>query len=256
MSNNALYVYGIVKSEIDLNWQEKGIAGKKVYSIHEGNFNALVHDCDSKAYSSENPEEIKEMILSHNKILDKAIEDFFGVLPLSFNTIIKEETDSAYVNLKKWLYDNQEKLERIWNKIKGKKEYGLRIYFEKKKLLHEASGHNEVKQIETNSKGKGPGLNYLLQGKAKAKTQEIFQESVNKQKLEFVDGIREITPYVVNNPSRISLEEEKDLLISLSVLIEEKEVYTITEFLEKKAEDFPFQIAGPFAPYSFVGTGE
>ncbi len=252
MSNDALYVYGIVKFGMDLDWQEEGIKGQNVYMISEGNFSALVHDGEDKAYALENPEEIKEMILSHNKILDRAMEDFLGVLPLSFNTIIRKGTDSAHANLKKWLHDDQERLEGIWNKIERKKEYGLRVYYEKEKLLLEASTHKEVKTIEKNLEGKSEGLSYLLQGKAKSKTQEIFQEKVNQLKLEFFECIKKITEDVVNNPSRISLEEEKDLLVSLSVLIEEKEINEIKELLERKAGDFPFQVAGPFAPYSFV----
>ena len=38
----------------------------------------------------------------------------------------------------------------------------------------------------------------------------------------------------------------------MPVLIEEEEINKIKEFLEKKEGNFPFQIAGPFAPYSFV----
>lgn len=255
MSNDALYVYGVVRFSLDLDWQEDGINGQKVYLISEGNASALVHDGEEKAYASENPEEIKGMIISHNKILDRAMEDFGGVLPFSFNTIIRKGTDSAQVNLKKWLHDDWERLEMIWNKIKGKKEYGLRVYYEKERLLQEVFADKEVKQIERSLEGKGEGLSYLLQAKAKSKTQEVFQERVTQLKQDFFEGITKITKDVVSNHSRIFLEEEKDLLLSVSVLLEEKEINKIEEFLEKKAADFPFQIAGPFVPYSFVENG-
>jgi len=220
--------------------------------VGEGNFSALVHDCEEEPYTAEDPNKIKEMIVTHNRILDRTMEDFGGVIPLSFNTIIKKGTNSARFNLIKWLNDDQKRLERIWNEVKGKKEYGIRIYYEKDKLIQEASEHKEVKKIEKNIEGKGQGLSYLLQGKAKSQIQEIFQEKVNKLKQEFYEGVKGITKDLIINPSRISLEEEKDLLLSLSVLIEEKQVSEIKEFLEKKAEDFSFQLAGPFAPYSFV----
>ena len=256
MSNDALYVYGVVRFSLDLDWLEEGINGQKVYLISEGNAGALVHDCEEKAYASENPEEIKGMIISHNQILDRAMKDFEGVIPFSFNTIIRKGTNSAQVNLKKWLHDDRERLEMIWDKIKGKKEYGLRIYYEKDKLREEAASHEEVKKIEKNIEGKGQGLSYLLQGKVRSKAQEIFQERVNTLKQESLDGIKMVTSEVVNNPSRVFLEGEKEVLLSISVLIEEKEINKIEEFLEKKAGDFPFQIAGPFAPYSFVENGK
>lgn len=255
MSNDALYVYGIVKFGTNLTWQETGIAEKSVYTISDGNFSALVHDCEEKPYPSNDPNPIKAMIITHNKILNKAMNEFGGVIPLSFNTIIKKEPDSARVNLKIWLNNNQEKLERIWNKINGKKEYGLRIYYEKEKLVQEASAHKEVKKIEKDIKGKGIGLSYLLQGKAKTKTQEVFQEKVNKLKHEFYEEIKKVTEELVTNPSRISLEDENDLLLSLSILIEEKQLAKIKEFWEKRAGDFSFNLAGPFAPYSFVENG-
>lgn len=255
MPNNAFYVYGIVKFGSDLTWQETGIAKEKVYMVSEGNFGALVHDCEEKLYPTNNPNQIKEMIITHNKILNRAMEDFGGVIPLSFNTIIKKGPDSARVNLKTWLNNDQEKLERIWNKINGKKEYGIRIYYEKDKLVQEASAHKEVELIDRISETKGPGLSYLLQGKAKAKIQDIFHEKVNKLKKEFYEEIRKITVEAVVNPSQISLEEEKEVLLKLSVLIEEKQVDELKEFLEKRAEGFPYHLAGPFAPYSFVESG-
>ncbi len=255
MSNDAFYVYGIVKFGGDLTWQEIGITEKNVYMLSEGNFSALVHDCEEKPYPTSDPNQIKEMILTHNKILNQAMEDFGGVIPLSFNTIIKKGLDSAHVNLKTWLNNDQEKLERIWNKIKGKREYGLRIYYEKDKLVQEASAHKEIERIDRISETKGPGLSYLLQSKAKAKIQEVFHEKVNKLKQEFYKEIKKITEELIINPSQISLEEEKEVLLKLSVLIEEKQVDKIKEFLEDGAEDFPYHLTGPFAPYSFVESG-
>lgn len=252
MPVRALYVYGVVRFGYDLDWQGKGIAEKEVYIINEGGFAAVVHDGEEKLYPSEDTLQIKEMILAHNRVLDGVMEEFGGVIPLPFNTIIKNGTNSARVNLKKWLSDDQEKLEMIWSKIKGKKEYGVRIYYEKEKLLQEASEHRDIKNMEISSAGKGIGLSYLLQGQAKAKTQEIFQEKVNTLKQEFYERIKNLAEDSALNHSSISLLEEKELLLSLSILIEEKQVDKVKEFLGEKEGDFPFHLSGPFAPYSFV----
>ena len=255
MSNNAFYVYGIVKFGVDLDLNEEGLTGKEVYLISRGKFSALVHNCIDKLYTDESPEKIKELIVSHNKILDKAMADFDGVIPLSFNTIIKKGKSSARFNLKKWLSDDEERLEKIWDKIKGKKEYGIRIYYDKDKLLEETSADREIKKIEKNIEGKSQGLSYLLQGKAKSKKQELFQNKVNGLKTEFYEKIKKVAEEIAINPSRISLEDEKDLLLGLSVLVEEKKVAQIKEFLEEKG-GFSFHLAGPFAPYSFVQNGK
>ncbi len=252
MSNESLYVYGIVKSGFNLDWKEQGIEKENVYSISEGKFSALVHNCEQKAYVSQDIEKIKELIIAHNMILDRAMEDFDGVIPLSFNTIIKKNENPAYYNLKKWLNDDQGRLERIWNKVKCKKEYGLRIYFEKNKLIEGVSNSKEIKKIEKIQEEKGQGLRYLLQTKAKAKIDEIVQERINQLKQKFCNEVKEIAEVKVNI-SRIGIKEEKDLLLGLSILTNKEQIGKIKEYLEKKEnQSFSFQLVGPFAPYSFV----
>ena len=167
MPNNAFYVYGIVKFGVDMDLYGEGLKGKEVYLISGEKFSALVHECKEKVYTDENPEEIKELIVAHNKILDQAMKDFEGVIPLSFNTIIKKGKSSARFNLKKWLEDDQERLEQVWDKVKGKKEYGIRVYYDKERGLREVSVTAEIKELEKGAEGETPGLRYLLQGKAK-----------------------------------------------------------------------------------------
>jgi len=256
MSDNALYVYGIVKFGFDLEWKESGLNEENVYMISKGKFSALVHDCEEKPYISKDPNEIKKLILAHNRILDRAMEDFGGVIPLHFNTIIKKEENSPQDNLKKWLNDDKERLEKIWNKIKGKKEYGLRIYYEKDKLTKEASDDIEIKKLKEKQQGKSRGLSYLLQEKVKSKINEIVQNKINQFKQKFFDYIKRVTDNIKVNTSKIFIKEKKDLLLSLSILADKQQTNKIKRILEKKvSKDFSFQLAGPFAPYSFVENG-
>nr|MBA4405214.1 hypothetical protein [Nanoarchaeum sp.] len=249
MPSNALYVYGIVKSR-PTEWRELGVNEENVYAINEGEFNALVHNCEEKPYISEDPNKIKELIIAHNKILDKAMKDFNGVIPLSFNTIIKKGENSPEHNLKKWLDDNKERLGKTWNKIKAKREYGIRIYYEKDKLVQEISSNTEIKELEESQQGKSQGLSYLLQGKLKSKINEILQNRINQFKQKFFNDIKKITNIKVNTSS-IFIDEEKDLLLSLSVLADKQQIDKVKGILEAD-KDFSFQLAGPFAPYSFV----
>lgn len=252
MSNNALYVYGIVKSGLNLKYIGKGLYGVNVYTIGEGKFSALVHDCEEKPYNSEDPNKIKELIISHNNILNIGIEDFGGVIPLHFNTIIKNSDNSSRHNLKKWLNADKERLEKIWDKVKGKKEYGIRIYYNKDKLRQKVCDSKEIKEAEVSLEGKGKGLSYLLQEKAKSKINELVQNRINKLKQRFYNNIKKITEDTNLNNSRIFINEEKDLLLSLSVLTDKQQTDKIIKILDKKRNYFSFQLAGPFAPYSFV----
>ena len=248
MPEDALYVYGIVKAENKSEWKEKGINGVAVYTINEEGFSAIGHNCEEKPYLSKEPEEIKELIISHNNILNKAMEHFGGVIPFSFNTIIKKgDVDSKY-NLKAWLNNDNALLETVWDKVKGKTEYGIRVYYEKEKLIGDVPQQKEVKKIK-----KGAGLSYLLASKAKAKSNELAQNKIHEFKQIFFDEIKKLADDIKINVSKISIKKDKDLLLNLSVLIEPARIGGINEFLEgKKNDGFSFQLAGPFPPYSFA----
>src|SRR3989338_4160943 len=253
MADDALYVYGIIKFGFDFDWKENGINGENVYAVNQGDFSALVHDCEEKAYSSEDPSKIKELIISHNNILDKAMEVFNGVIPLHFNTIIKKTEASPKANLKKWLENEKERLERVWNKVRGKKEYGIRIYYDKDNLVQEISADEGIKESEENMEGKSTGLKYLLQAKVKSRIDEIIHNRINNFKQKFYADIKAISEDAMLSNSRISIDEEKDILLNLSILTGKQQFDKIIRTLERKeGKVFSFQIAGPFAPYSFV----
>lgn len=255
MQDNALYVYGIVKFEFDLGLRSKGINGKGVYLMEGGKFSALVHDCEGKPYTSEDPNKIKELIIAHNKVLDIAMRNYGGAIPLHFNTIIKKGKISAQYNLKKWLEDDEDRLEKIWDKVKGKREYGIRVYYDRDKLIHESRKGLEVREMNI-LKGKGQGLTYLLRGKIKSEVNEILQKKINKFKQHFYKDIKKIIDDIVVNVSRIAIDEEKDLLLSVSILINEEQIDDVKEVLRRKEEEgLLSNLSGSFAPYSFVEDG-
>ena len=253
MSNNALYIYGIIRT--NKNWKEQGIKESNVFFINEGNFSAIVHECEEKPYNSTNPVEVKDLILAHNRILDKAMENFDAVIPLSFNTIIKtSEEKTAEENLRNWLKGNEENLLKIWDKIIGKKEYGIRIYYEKEKLLKKIKEIHEIKQLQQKSQVESEGVAYLLKGKIKDEIDKIAQEQIFEYRLNFYNNIKGLVSNVTINQSKILLDEEKDLLVSISILVNKEQIQKVNSYLVNK--NFYFNVAGPFAPYSFVNSQE
>jgi len=253
MSNNALYIYGIIKTS--KNWKEHGIKGNNVFLINGRDFSAIAHRCEEKPYISNNPIEVKDLILAHNNILDKAMKNFDAVIPLSFNTIIKtSEEKTAEENLRIWLKDNKENLLKIWDKIIGKNEYGIRIYYEKKKLLEKIKELYEIKQLQQKSQIESEGVAYLLKGKIKDEINKKAQEQIFEYKQNFYNNIKELVSDITINRSKILLDEEKNLLVSISILVDKKQIQKVNSYLVNS--NFYFNIAGPFAPYSFINPQE
>ena len=248
---NTLYVYGIVKNGPNFKYNGLGLNEECVYTLKQGEFSALVHDCEEKPYISKDPARVKELIIAHNNVLSKAMKSFKGVMPLPFNTIIKGGEKSAEDNLRGWLNDNKERLSGVWDKINNKREYGIRIFYDKSRLMQESSGNAEIKRIEKSQEGKGEGLSYLLKSKASYQISEIANRTINQFKQKFYDDLKSLTEDVRVTISRISLDEEKDLLLNLSILVDETRTDEIRKILEKN-KGFSFELVGPFAPYSFV----
>jgi len=253
MSNNALYLYGIIISH-NKNWKEHGIKRNNIFLINEGKFSAIVHKCDEKPYNSADPVEVRDLILAHNNVLDKAMKDFGAVIPLSFNTIIKTSEKTAEENLRNWLKDNEEDLIKKWNKINGKKEYGIRIYYEKEKLLKKIKELHEIKQLQQKTQIESVGVAYLLKGKIKGKMNEIAQEQIFEYKQNFYNNIKGLVSDIVINQSKILLDEEKDLLLSISILVNKEQIQKVNSYLVNS--NFYFNVTEPFVPYSFVNHQE
>lgn len=256
MLGDALYVYGIIKCEASLGWKGTGIDRKDVYTISEEGFSALVHDCEEKPFSSDDTDKIKSWVIAHDEVLNKAMKEFDGVIPFSFNTIVKKTDRTAEYNLKAWISNDNEILERAWDKVKGKREYGIRIYYEKSVLVQKASAGEEIKKMEESQQGKSEGLKYLLKGRIKSKIGETVQNDINQLKQEFYNVLKGLTEDLKINTPKISINEEKDLLLSMSVLANKQQIKKIKDVLKEKAgKSFIFQLSGPFAPYSFVENG-
>lgn len=249
----ALYVYGIVKADGKPGMKWKGIKGNDVFAVSEGAFSALAHECEESALSSENPNEVQEMLIAHNACLEAAMTTHGGVIPLQFNTIIKAGEGSSLENLREWLRSESDALEKKWGKVHGLKEYGLRIHYDKKKVVEEVSASQEFQETDSDSHAGGTGLNYLFQAKAQTKISERVQKRIRYFRQTFQDILRARAQDVIANRSRVSLDQEKELLCSFSFLADEKELLLIKQSVEQNAaESFSIRFAGPFPPYSFV----
>ncbi len=248
-SNNALYVYGIVIGENRPDWSSIGIDDNQVFLSNMGEIKALVHRCNTRPYNSESPEKVKEMVLSHNAVLENAGEMFNGILPFSFNTIIHEkENKSAEENLKDWMGKEEKKLKQIWKKIEGMKEYGLKFFYEPEKLIPEPE-----EQKSDNLNGKGDGIRYLLKAKEAYQRKDNLIRKVEEKRQEILNIIQtQIKDVKICQPRIKLLEEKKDLLLSVSVLCNEQQFDDVKKIFERSLDSEDYVYTKSFPPYSFM----
>lgn len=244
----SLYVYGVIEAEEKPKWTGTGINNEQVFIISEGKMGALVHRCKAEPYIPKYAKEAQELVIAHNNVLEKAAKGFGGVLPFSFDTIIQEkEGRSAEENLKNWLKEEAKRIEQSWERIRGMNEYGIRIFYDRKRWVEGIRLQNK------NISKKGDGINYLLKRKQDYEAKDMVINKIKERRQEIFDKIKAKVKEAKIVESDIKLMEEKrDALMNISLLATEQQFKEVEQFLQENISKEDYRCAGPFPPYSFV----
>lgn len=251
----ALYLYCVGDSAIEVSLGNIGIEQNMVYSILYRDISAVVHKCLPEPYQSNEEETVKEWILAHQRVVDVAWKKFGTVLPSGFDTIIKgNETVSAEENLKKWLEENYEKLKDNLERVEGKAEVGVQIFLDRKVVAHAIlETSEEIKGLNKEMKEKSPGMAYFY----KQKIQRVLKRELEGKADEyFRDFYGRITKYT--NDVRVEktkkTESDEQMIMNLSLLIQKDKIKLLGEELViiKEVKGVEARFTGPWPPYSFV----
>jgi uncharacterized protein YajQ (UPF0234 family) len=252
------YLYCVADSGERADLGKLGLDGKEVYTIPCVDLCAVVHNCPSEPYKSEDNEKVKRWVMAHEKVVEVAWERFGTILPVSFDTIIKGEKDRGVEeNVKNWLKEDYAHLKQKMDKMRGKAEYGVQIFWDPKFIADEiAKTNEEIKNLNHEIKSKSKGMAYMLKQKLEnllkkemeKKADSCFKEMYTKIKM-CVDETK------VEKTKRI--DDKSQMLMNLSCLLDKEKYKELGEELEEinKQEGFTVHFTGPWPPYSFVALG-
>jgi len=251
----ARYLYCIVDGSKKISFGNIGIESNEVYTIPYKDLCAVTHDCSPEPYKSEDEEKVKSWLTTHEKVVEAAWGRFGTVLPLGFDTIIKDEQKSdPEENMKKWLKDDYENLKQKLSKLKGKAEFGVQIFWDIK-IISEGliETNREIKKLNDDIKSKSKGLAYMY----KQKLENILRKEIEKEADRyFKDFYEQIKRYIdeIKIDKTKKLEERKQMLMNLSCLLPKEKSKVLGDELEKidNMEEFSVRFTGPWPPYSFV----
>jgi hypothetical protein len=256
MEQMGLYLYGIVDGGETVHFGNIGIDGNKVYTIPFADLSAVVHDCTAKPYQSDDPEKVKQWVLTHQQVLDGAAEKFGTVIPMGFDTIIcgKEDADPK-TNMEKWIEADYDNLILKMSKIRDKAEYGVQIFWETKTMAHMISQESvEINRLRAEIKAKPRGIAYMV----RQKLEELLKnEMANRADQCFQEFYEKIKVYVEDlrvEKTKKAEDEGRQMLLNLSCLLPKNQSEELGEVLEEidNREGFSVRFTGPWPPYSFV----
>ena len=226
-----------------------GIDGQPVHSVSFRDISGIVHRCFAEPYDTRDEEIARKWVLSHQNIVDLAMNRFGTVVPLKFNTIFKGGDDEVTG----WLNDEHDRLVSLLERFRNKAEYSIRISIDESYLRGLVNKHPEVSELEKALENKPKGASYLLQKKLdqsirvfrEVEARAIAEELYQRIAVFFEEAHRE---------AYLPFEDKSPTILKVSCLVKEENVKPLGKSLSSFIEEdgLAVKFTGPWPPYSFV----
>lgn len=247
------YLYCVVDGGSSETLGNIGLEDSHVYTIPHQEISAVVSRCDAEPYKTDDEEKAREWILTHQHVIDLSTDRFGTVIPLTFDTIFK----GGDAGVEAWLKENHDRLWDLLRRLRGKAEFGVRVYVEESNLVRMIEDDPEIARLRKAIENKPEGAAYLLKKRYDqvAKIQrEIavrsFAEKLFKKVEGFVEDIR--LESVKNDPR----EKGRLMVLNASCLMKDDCVKPLGDLLGEIAREDGLKVkfTGPWPPYSFVSN--
>ncbi|MDP2934431.1 MAG: GvpL/GvpF family gas vesicle protein [bacterium] len=255
------YLY-CLKNKTSRKISLKGIDKNKIYLLPYEDIEAVVTEVNRVEFSSreiksklENLKWIEEKIRNHEEVIEEAMKDS-PVIPLKFLTIYESKT--KIVNI---LKRNYKKFRGLLDKLKGKAEWGVKVYLiDREKLVDKARKEDEEPmRMEEELKSKPEGIKYFLEKQIEEKISAKVDEKLDK----YVKDIFEIlSPFsekkpMINELLPRGITDKKEMIFNVSYLFSEDKLKEFQKVV-KRLQDYYLPVglwieySGPWPPYNFV----
>jgi len=256
MENRGRYIYGVAASGSTVSLGPIGIEGNDVFTIPHRDFCAIAHSCPAEPYQSGDEETVKKWVKTHQDVLDEAKKVLGTVIPMGFDSILQSKDDAVSPDqvVKDWLKEDSERLQAIMEKIKGRDEYGVQIFYAPGTIAKQISEESqEIRKIKEEMAGKSPGTAYLYKQKVERAVKAEIERLANDWFKDFYARVKRHCDDIVVEKTR-KVDRNKVMLLNLSCLVAGERVDNLGEELEKinNIEGFSVHFSGPWPPYSFV----
>ena len=237
-----------------LNFGDIGIDDNEVYTLPYDSLCAVVHSCSAEPYSSSDEDIVHRWVISHQRVVETALDRLGTVLPMSFDTIIQDTDEgSAEDNIQTWLAKEAEDLKKNLDRVRDNEEYGVQVFWEPNTIAGVISQTNpELRKLEEEIRSKSKGLAYMYKQRLeKLLKQEMGKEAENY----FKDFYHRIEGCVSElKVEKKKTEVDKQMLINLSCLVARGKTEPLSAELENinEMDGFSVRFTGPWPPYSFV----
>jgi len=248
-----LYLYGLIDLSTSTRLGKIGIDESEVYTIPFDGISAIVHDCPLEPYKSDKDATVTAWVKVHQRVMDVAAERFGNVMPFGFDTIISPKDNSTAKDaLMKWLSDEHDNILRKLDKIKGKKEYGVQVFYVPTIFGERVEKESEdMKRMKEEISSKPPGLAYMYKQKLENMVKVELDALMDDYFKNFYEKIRSVSDDIKVEKVK-KVDDGMVMMMNLSVLArDEKGLGSVLDEIDGE-NGITVRFTGPWQPYSFI----
>lgn len=253
--NLAYYVYCFVRSNMDEVLNLTGVEGRQVALVSDGEFAAVVHESEPIPYQSQDPEVVKKWVLEHNRVVETLMESYEPVIPVGFDTIIAPSEESAKDRLLNWMRRSREEFALLAEKLKGRREYAVRVLVNEQELRKRLS----TIELQQGIDEKPRGLQYMYRQKAEKELKARIASHVEKLRANILEQVASVCAEISEETAKhtkVPFEHGTIILVNLSCLVEMDKVSVLGDLLDQVSNDpcLTVHFSGPWPAYTFAST--
>jgi hypothetical protein len=242
-SEQGKYVYCIIRSQAQHDFGAIGIGGRadRVYTVQYNEFAAVVSNCPLIVFDP-----TRENALAHEQVNEVVMKDF-TVLPMSFGTVFRTEND-----IREFLKGTYEALSDVLQKMEGKIEFGLKVNWDKEKVVHEIEKESEeIRRLKEEILSATSGSTYFSRMQLGRVVESALQAKADSYVAEIYEALRDAAI-----ASRSNKPIGDKMILNAAFLVERDKTKSfddqISDIARKYENKLSFVYTGPWPPYNFV----
>jgi len=237
------YIYCIITDRVPKTFGSPGIGGRgdEVYTICFDDIAAVVSNSPVISYSVS-----RENMLSHEKAIEEVMKEY-TVLPVRFGTIAEDEE-----KVKKILEKEYHRCRDLLNKVKGKKELGLKGIFKEEIIYKDIlEKYEDMRLLKEKLTALPPEKTYYQ----RIEIGKMVEQTLEKEKEKYKKVILNILRPLANDMKLNNTYGER-MIINAAFLVERhKEAefdQRVNELGTKYSDKIKLKYVGTLPPFNFV----
>jgi hypothetical protein len=218
-----------------------GGRGDEVYTVHHQGLAAVVSNTPLVVYDP-----TRDNVFAHEQVNETVMREF-TVLPMAFGALFRTEDDIIEL-----MRGTEDALRDVLDKMAGKVEYGLKVNWDRDRVIAEIEQENEeIRNLKEQITSRATGSTYF----ARMQLGRLVEQALSEQSDAYV---REV--YAALRDTAVASRANKpigDRMIMNAAFLVERERETefdrkVKEIAAKYEGKLSFKYTGPWPPYNFV----